>query len=153
MRIGEAAARAGVSADTIRHYERLRLLPPPARLENGYREYPDDIVRRIVLIRNAVQFGFSLKDLAGFLLARDTSRPPCQQVRASAQQLLADVERQIRNLMTTRASMRRTLREWDVRLQATRPGAPARLLEAVPALPREPGSRSSRMMALRRRRV
>jgi DNA-binding transcriptional MerR regulator len=132
MRISEAAARAGVSTDTVRYYERRRLLPAPSRLANGYRDYPDATVRRLIVIRNAIQFGFSLKEIGTFLSARDSSQPPCRQVRTSAEQLLRDVERQIEALTAARANMRRTLREWDARLRATKPGAPARLLETMP---------------------
>ncbi len=153
MRIGEAAARAGVSADTLRYYERLGLLPAAIRADNGYRLYPETTIRRILVIRNAMRFGFTLKELAAFLQARDTNSPPCRQVRSAAQQLLDDVDRQIADLVATRTHMRRTLREWDQRLGAVKPGAPARLLDALPTAP--PAARpssSNRMRALSRKR-
>jgi DNA-binding transcriptional MerR regulator len=55
VRIGELARRAGVSADTVRFYEREGLLPRPARRENGYREYGDadaEHVRLLVDLRS-----------------------------------------------------------------------------------------------------
>jgi DNA-binding transcriptional MerR regulator len=152
MKISEVATRAGVTPDTIRYYERLGLLEPATRMANGYRDYPESAVRRIVLIRNAVRFGFSLKDLTSFLQARDTSQPPCQQVRASAQRLLDDVDRQIADLVTARANMRRTLKDWDARLRAIRPGAPARLLDVLPTVEHSSRRSATRMTALRKRR-
>lgn len=133
MRIGEVAARAGVSADTVRHYERLGLLPPAPRRPNGYRDYSESAVRRVLTVRSAVVFGFPLKDLRRFLQAKAAGRPPCLAVRAHAQQLLSDVDSRIRELQQARRQMRQTLREWDVRLSALRPGEPAGLLDTLPA--------------------
>ena len=56
-RIGELAVRARVSADTIRYYERLGLLPPAHRAENGYRRYQASAVQRLLAIRNARRCG------------------------------------------------------------------------------------------------
>ena len=131
MRIGEAAARAGVTCDTLRYYERQGLVPGPPRAANGYREYPDATVGRVRFVRNALRFGFSVKQVAGFLRARDAGRPPCRDVRETAERLLGDVERQIERLTASRDAMRRTLAAWDARLAATPKGVPARLLEHI----------------------
>ena len=69
-RAGSVAGKAGVTPDTIRYYERLGLLPKPTRTAAGYREYGEGIVNRLMLIRNAQQFGFSLRDIASFLRVR-----------------------------------------------------------------------------------
>jgi DNA-binding transcriptional MerR regulator len=84
------------------------------------------------LVRSAVQFGFSLSELATFLRARDKGAPPCRAVRAAAQQIMERVEGQIADLLETRDWMRKTLDAWDQRLARTRPGAPAHLLEDLP---------------------
>lgn len=131
MRIGEVAERAGVSADTVRHYERVGLLPRAPRRANGYREYTEAAVRRVLTIRSAVIFGFPLKDLRRFLEARAAGRPPCAAVRAHAQQLLTDVDVRIRELQHARRQMRRTLKAWDVRLSQLRPGEPGGLLDTL----------------------
>lgn len=132
MTIGILARQAGVSPDTVRYYERLGLLPPAQRMENGYRRYTDTSLRRLLLIRSAVEFGFPLKDLSVFLQARDSAKPPCQQVRNRVVELLAEVEERIRVLTATRRRMRHTLRDWDCRLAAMAPGVPARLLDTLP---------------------
>ena len=46
------AAATGVSTDTLRHYERLKLLPSVTRTRAGYRRYPPASVERVKLIRN-----------------------------------------------------------------------------------------------------
>jgi DNA-binding transcriptional MerR regulator len=126
--IGEAAARTGVSADTIRYYERIGLLPAPPRSAAGYRRYADDGIARILIVRSAARFGFSLKELAGFLQSRRDGRAPCRSVRAAGARLLDDVDKRIAELIDARAAMAATLADWDERLAR---GEPARLLETL----------------------
>ncbi len=47
LRIGHVAARSSVSVDTLRYYERLGLVPKPARTQSGYRLYEERVVERI----------------------------------------------------------------------------------------------------------
>lgn len=133
LRIGALAARAAVSVDAIRYYERIGVLPKPARTPAGYREYDTAALNRLGLIRNAQQFGFSLREIAGFLRVRDAGGRPCQEVRDAARRALADVDDQILALRRRRADMRRTLRRWDRQLAATPVDRPARLLENMSA--------------------
>ena len=60
MRIGELARRAGVTADTIRFYEREELLGEPVRTPNGYRDYGEDTLEDLVFIRKAQALGLRL---------------------------------------------------------------------------------------------
>jgi MerR family transcriptional regulator, copper efflux regulator len=129
--IGEAAARAGVTADTIRYYERIGLLPKAPRSASGYRRYSDASVARIVLVRNAARFGFGLKQLAGFLRARESGTPPCRAVKASAERLLEEIDRQIATLTEARASIAATVSDWEHRLERTSKGARAYLLDTL----------------------
>jgi len=141
LRIGQVAQRAGVSADTIRYYERLGLLPKPQRTPAGYREYPEAILNRIALVRNAMRFGFSLLEIRGFFRMREAGGKPCHQVRQAAQTILDRVDQQIAELTSTRETMRETLVTWDARLARTPPRDNARLLEALPADNRRPTHR------------
>jgi DNA-binding transcriptional MerR regulator len=131
MRSGELAKAAGVSADSLSHYEKLGLLPEPARRENGYRIYPPDALARVRLIQGGLAIGFTLAELATFLGLRDSGRAPCRRVRATAVQRLAEVESRIDELCRFRDDLRRTLGEWDRRLGASTEGRPARLLESL----------------------
>ena len=133
LTIGQLAALASVSPDTIRYYERLALLPKPLRSLAGYRQYPHAVAHRLDLIRNAQRFGFSLAEIAGFLTVRESGGKPCGEVRAAAQRMLHAVDRQITELKATRARMTVTLREWDKKLSATPGDRPAHLLEALTA--------------------
>jgi MerR family transcriptional regulator, copper efflux regulator len=131
MTIGKAAALSGVSVDTIRYYERLGLLPKAARTRAGYRLYPPAIVNRLTLVGNAKRFGFSLREIAGFLRVRDSGGAPCRTVRAAADQMLQAIDQQIADLAARRQAMRKTLRKWDQTLRHTPPGTQGRLLERL----------------------
>src|SRR5262245_29012580 len=106
LTIGKVARLAGVTVDTIRYYERLGLLPAPARTPSGYRLYQPAIVNRLALIRNAQRFGFPLRAIAEFLRVRECGGTPCHDVRAAAQRMLEAVDRQIADLVATRRRMR-----------------------------------------------
>jgi MerR family transcriptional regulator, copper efflux regulator len=67
VRIGELAKRASVSTSKIRFYEANGLLPPAARLANGYREYGDYDLEVVRFITRAQTLGFTLRDVATHL--------------------------------------------------------------------------------------
>jgi len=134
--IGEAARRAGVSPDLIRYYERVGVLPRAPRTAGGFRYYSDETVARLLFVRNAIRFGFTSNELAGFLKARDSGRPPCHSVRAAGQRLLKEMDEHLARLHEARAAMAGTLAAWDARLDKTPAGTPAHLLTMVPEAPR-----------------
>jgi DNA-binding transcriptional MerR regulator len=133
MRSGQLARQTGVSTDTLRHYERLGLLPLPQRTAGNYREYPPTSPQRVELIRRALTIGFSLPELKTILAVRDKGGAPCRHVRDLLRSKIHNLDEQIRNLVSLRAEMNRLSGEWDKRLRQTKPGQVARLLENVPA--------------------
>ena len=137
--IGEAARRAGVSSDLIRYYERVGVLPRAPRTEGGFRYYSEAAVAQLLFVRNAIRFGFTSRQLAGFLKARDSGRPPCQSVRTAGQRLLTEMDAQLARLQEARTAMAETLAAWDSRLERTPAGTPAHLLTMVPNAPRATG--------------
>jgi MerR family transcriptional regulator, copper efflux regulator len=132
VRSGELSQLAGVSADTLRHYERLGILPKPPRTDGGYRNYPANSLNRVRLIQSALEVGFSLSELMTVLKMRDCGQVPCYRVRAIAERKLQDLKQQIRELSHMRDQLERTLKDWDARLAGSRKGQPARLLESLP---------------------
>src|SRR5687768_2905941 len=128
MRIGQLAHSTGVSTDTIRYYEKIGLLPHALRTDSGYREYPDEAGNRIRVIRNAVQLGFPLKEIAKVLNVRDAGGAPCRQVRDYTQGLVAEIDHRIEQLQAEKREMVGMIRSWDRRLAQTPPGSRALLL-------------------------
>ena len=131
FRSGELAQLAGVSTDTLRHYERKGLLKRARRSANGYREYLATDLDRVRLVRGALGIGFSLDELARILSVRDQGGAPCHRVRALAGAKLAEVENQLRELSMLRDALRRLLKRWDELLMKTSPDERAGLLETL----------------------
>ena len=131
IRAGELAGAAGVSTDTLRHYERKGVLGAPRRSANGYREYPPEALARVTLVRRALAFGFTLDELARVLRSRERGGTPCREVRALAAEKLADVEARLAELLELRGELRAILGEWDSRLAGATGGARAGLLESL----------------------
>lgn len=128
---GELARICGVSPDTIRHYERVGVLPVAVRGANGYRRFPADSIGRVLLIRKALAIGFSLEELSRILRQRDAGTPPCRNVRAMVGEKLSDLDRQIAEMISMREELARILEEWDARLSTTRDGEAAHLLQSL----------------------
>jgi DNA-binding transcriptional MerR regulator len=128
---GELANLAGVSSDTLRHYERVGVLPRPPRTQSGYRRYPPSAVDRVRLIRRALAIGFSLDELRRVLQVRDRGGAPCRNVRALAAAKLDQTVQRIAELEALRDQLRALLQDWDGRLARVPDGEPARLLESL----------------------
>ena len=133
LSIGQVAGKTRLTRDTIRYYERLGLFPKPRRTPAGYRQYGESILARLRLIRNAQEFGFSLRDIASFLHVREAGGKPCHDVRRAAERMLEAVDRQISDLLAARNRMKRTLALWDRKL-AEANDRPAYLLETLKTL-------------------
>ena len=131
LRSSELARLVGVSADTLRLYERKGLLPSPARSANGYRCYARDSIDRIFLIRSALTIGFTLEELEPILRLRDAGGVPCRKVRELAEKKLKSVERRIHELCELRRQMLRILKRWEQSLEHTPRNQRAGLLQSM----------------------
>lgn len=106
MHIGRLAAQANVSVDTVRYYERARLLPTPSRTVSGYRMYPAAAVDRLRFIRRAKELGFSLEEIRDLLALSDQRDTGVASIRDIAAQRLADVEARLAELTRLRDSLK-----------------------------------------------
>ena len=131
LRIGQLSVRTGLSPDTLRHYERLRLLHVERRTRSGFREYAPAAVRRVQTIQAALAIGFTLKELSRLFAERASGRPPCTRARQLAGEKLQALEQQIEQLVRLRSSLQRVLHSWDRRLASTGRGEAAQLLESL----------------------
>lgn len=98
MKIGELAAKSGVGIETIRHYEREGLLPPPARSQSNYRLYGEAHVQQLSLIRHCRGMDMSLQEIRTLLHFRAHPTENCGQIDALLETHLAHVSSRIREL-------------------------------------------------------
>ena len=98
MRIGAAAAKAGVNIQTMRYYEWRGLLPRPPRRTSGYREFADDAVRVVRFVKRAQDLGFTLDEIEELLRLRNDKRRDRARVRVVASKRVRDIERKIAQL-------------------------------------------------------
>jgi DNA-binding transcriptional MerR regulator len=119
MKIGQVAADAEVSVDTVRFYERRGVLPPPRRRPSGYREYTPAAVERIRMARMLQQLGFTLDEIIDALRAHDAGETSETSETSEASQLwrleavvdridakIAELRRTRRSLVSTIADCR-----------------------------------------------
>src|SRR3954470_3531007 len=131
FRSGELARLAGVSADTLRFYEKQGMLARPPRTSGGYRMYPAEALKRVRLIRGALSLGFSVAELKQLLLLRqrDAGGTPCMFARKLAQAKLEAIEREMQELRVFRTVLRKAIGAWDERIAASPANARLHLLE------------------------
>lgn len=127
----EVAKKCGVSADTIRYYEKAGVIPAAERNANGYRHYDESVVARVNIVRAALKIGFTIEEIATLLKERSRGTPPCRKARGMAADKLAMIEQQIEELQSLREDLKNILKEWDERLDNTPAGAPANLLDTL----------------------
>jgi len=104
LRIGELAANVGVSIDTIRYYERRRLLPRASRTSGGFRVFSSETVARMRFIKQAQEIGLSLEEIKE-LLSDGGGADKCRRVRELLRTKLVEIDRRI----NTMRNFRRTL--------------------------------------------
>lgn len=107
LTIGKVARLADVGVETVRFYEREGLIAQPLRRPSGYRQYPEDTVKRLRFIRRAKGLGFTLKEIKELLELRVdvASTATCNQVRNLAEEKIADVRDKIRTLQRMEATL------------------------------------------------
>ena len=98
LTISALAGSLGLSADTLRYYERLGLLPRAERTVTGYRLYGEDAVERLSFIRASKRMGLRLADIKELLDVRDRGLCPCGHTQDLVERRLAEVEAEIQQL-------------------------------------------------------
>jgi len=96
--IGELSKRSGVNIETIRYYERVKLLSPPPRTAGGRRVYDSTGLRILVFIRRSRELGFSLDEIRALLRLGGPEKASCREVRAIAAHHLEDIRSKLHDL-------------------------------------------------------
>lgn len=97
-KIGNVTEQLGISADTLRYYEKIRLLPPVRRSASGVRNYDDRDLSRLRFIQRAKTMNFSLEEIARLLEMREDPQHAREDVRDLTHQKLQAVEDHLEQL-------------------------------------------------------
>ena len=124
-RIGEIAAKAGVTADTLRYYERLGVLPRARRTSGGLRLYGDDVLSRVRFVQQAQAFGLTLTDVRELVTAQGRpGRERCRKVRDLLVARLTEVDTRLSELRAFRRTLQTHREACEHALESDQPACP-----------------------------
>jgi len=103
--IGGLAALAGVKVPTIRFYEQIGLLKPPARTSGRQRRYGSQAVKRLSFIRHARELGFDIDEIRALLALADLPDASCDAVTAIAREHVARIDAKMKRLRAMRREL------------------------------------------------
>lgn len=112
MLIGQLAQRTGFTRDTIRFYEKhgLIALPRKARRENNYKEYPDEVLERLLTIKRIKGMGFTLNETQDILDLVDADAATCGNIAERVHRKVTDIEEKIGALISLRETLRSSVK-------------------------------------------
>lgn len=102
LRIGDIARLLGLTADTLRYYEKIGLLPRVARSGSGVRLYSEREISRLRFIQRAQKMGFSLTEIGMLLTMRDSPRRSRAEVRKLTAAKLDETEARLKEITLLR---------------------------------------------------
>ena len=96
--IGALSRLSGVKIETIRYYERVKMLPRPPRTPSGRRVYYSTDLRILVFIRRSRELGFSLDEIRALIRLGGPEKGSCREVREIAAHHLEDIRAKLSDL-------------------------------------------------------
>ena len=117
--IGELSKHSGVNIETIRYYERIKMLPAPSRTASGRRVYGPAEKRTLAFIRRSRDLGFTLEEIRVLLALGGPERAPCADVHKIAGAHLANVRKNSPTSSSLKPSWRKRLRNAQTELLPT----------------------------------
>ena len=97
-KIGEVTARTGLTADTLRYYEKIGLLPGISRNQSGIRLYDDKDISRLNFIKRSQRMNFTLDEIKQLLQMRGDPQHAKDSVRLLTSKKLEDIETHLTDL-------------------------------------------------------
>ena len=107
--IGELSKQSGVNIETIRYYERVKMLAPPPRTASGRRVYDSRDLRILVFVRRARELGFSLDEIRALLRLGGPEKASCREVREIAAHHLEDIRAKLGDLKKLERPLAKTV--------------------------------------------
>jgi DNA-binding transcriptional MerR regulator len=112
LTVSNLGAEVGLSAATVRYYERLGLLPAPERTAAGYRQYSKDAIERLRFIKSAQRIGLRLREISDLLAICDQGLCPCGHSETLLRTRMAEIDAQIAELQAVRAELVRVVEQY-----------------------------------------
>lgn len=109
--IGELGSATSTKVPTVRYYEKIGLLPEPARSAGNQRRYGEEHFKRLAFVRHAREFGFSLEMIRELLSLADDPDHSCEDVDRIARAHVESVKRRIETLTALRSELERVIRQ------------------------------------------
>lgn len=114
--IGALAEKAQVNIQTIRYYERIKILAPKLRKDSKrVRFYDNDSLKTLLFIKNAQELGFQLDEIKDLLRLRSESTGRCDRVRKRASEKLENVQFKIKNLKAIEKNLKNLIGECEAK--------------------------------------
>ncbi len=101
--VGQLAKEVGINVETVRYYEKIKLLPKPKRRESKYRVYDETDLKRLLFIKRAKELGFTLKEIKELFSLRIDSEAKCGDVKHLTEHKLQDIDNKINDLKKIRS--------------------------------------------------
>lgn len=96
--IGILAEMCGVRIDTIRYYERFKLIHADRRSKSGYRLYNDESVRQVMFIKRAKELGFTLAEIKKLLALKSSKDATCATMLERTHTKILEAKKQVKEL-------------------------------------------------------
>ena len=119
LTIGQLSGATGVNIETIRYYERIRLVDAPPRTRGGHRSYRDQHIRQLQFVSRARELGFGIDAIRALLALAERDNSSCREVRGIAAMHLADVRTKLADLSKLERILADTVIRCDVECCAT----------------------------------
>lgn len=103
--IGQLAEACDVSIDTLRYYERCKLLQPDGRSKASYRLYGPESIRRVDFIKRCKSLGFTLEEIRKLLALKSSKDATCAEMLERTHAKVTEAKRQVKELLRIEAAL------------------------------------------------
>lgn len=105
FKVGEVARKAGVNKETLRYYEKRKLISKPDRRRSGYRIFTQHHIDQVKFIKRAQELGFTLSEIKELLELRTDEKTTCSEVKNEAEEKYRDVVEKIEDLQRIKKTL------------------------------------------------
>jgi MerR family mercuric resistance operon transcriptional regulator len=116
LSIGQLSRLSGVNIETVRYYERIKMLPSPPRTPSGWRIYDSAHVRALAFIRRSRGLGFSLEQIRALMRLGAPEKATCREVHQIASHHLEHLRAKLSDLKKLERLLAKTVARCSGRL-------------------------------------